>query len=86
MDMFVGQGVVDELAGAPGLDQVRVPEDPELVGDGRLAHAEGFLQPAHREFFSRQEGAEYAHPGQVAHYLQEFARLPDLGRGRTIAG
>lgn len=34
VDVFVRQGVVDQLAGPPKLDQVGVPESPELVGDG----------------------------------------------------
>ena len=43
VDVFVCQGVVDELAGSPELDQVGIPEDPELVRDCRLTHAEGLL-------------------------------------------
>lgn len=32
--MFVHQRVVDELSGTPEFDQIGVPENPELVGDG----------------------------------------------------
>ena len=78
MDVFVCQGVVDEFPGTPELDQVGVAEDPELVGHGRLAHAEGALKLADREVFSRKEGAEYAHPGKVADHLQEIAGFPRL--------
>lgn len=45
------------------------------MGDGGLAHAEGFLQFADGELFSRKEGAEYAHPGEVADHPQQLARL-----------
>ena len=81
MDVFVCQGVVDEFPGTPELDQVGVAEDPELVGDGRLAHAEGALKLTDREVFPRKEGAEYAHPGKVADHLQEIAGFPRLQWG-----
>lgn len=81
VDVFVCQGIINELPRPPEPDQVGISEDPELVGNRRLAHAECLLQLTHREFLSREEGAEYAHPGQVAYHLQELACLLDFGGG-----
>jgi hypothetical protein len=72
--MLVLQGIVDHLSIPAVLHQPGLPEGPQLVGNGGLAHAQkgGNVADAH---FGPQKGADDFNPGGIAENLKQVRQI-----------
>jgi hypothetical protein len=64
-DVLVVERVEDHPAGAPGAHEAHVPQQPQLVRDGRLGKVQAGRQILDAELRAR-ERIEHAHARQVA--------------------
>ena len=65
-DMFIIKGVKNIFAIASGTDQISLPQDTQLMGDGRFCHIKQHCQRTDAHL-TVAECAEYIAPGTVAH-------------------
>jgi hypothetical protein len=79
-DVMVVERVVDPPALALPGHQAEVPEDPQLVGDGRAVHPDRGADLAHRARALVQAGED----PQPARGRQRLHRLGDLTRGVEV--
>lgn len=72
--MSVGQGVEDGFAFPAAFDQLALLQTPQLVGDGRLAHAQQLRDIAHAHFRLKQD-IQDPDAGGVAKDLEQLSQV-----------
>jgi hypothetical protein len=72
--MLVLQGIVDHLPLPPVLHKPGLPEGPQLMGNGGLAHAQKGRNVADAHF-RPQEGADYPDPGGIAEHFKQVRKV-----------
>lgn len=84
-DVVIVDGVVNESSGAARTDEAHASQEAELMGDGRLAHADKRRDVADTELSIRQ-GIEDPHAGRVAQDTKRVGkRLDGAGREQALA-
>lgn len=76
-DMSIGQRIVYSLAVPAELDQPGIAQDAQLMGHGRLAHAE-FIGNIPDTDFLIHEDAQDAQPRRIAEDLEDIGQRLDI--------
>ena len=82
-DVLVVERVEDHPAVTPGPDDARVAQQAELVGHGRLGHAELGGEVADAQLGARQR-VEDPHPGRVAEHAEDLGQALDGVRDQAV--
>ena len=75
--MLIRQRIQDIFAVPAEFDQVHLLEKPQLVGDGRLGHAQQLRNVAHAHLRLKQH-IENADARRIAEYLEKFYKNFEL--------